>query len=396
MDSITLQAHEDCTAEGLIYDLGSLYAYLLRVVDPRKAKGIRYPLATLLLLILLAKFGGEDTPTGIGAWLKYRQSALVEMLKLPRQQVPHHCTIRRLLQQLDPEPFEQIMGEFQRSRLQTGMEVVISIDGKTLRGTIEPGQGRGVHLLAAFHPQSGLVLMEVAIESKENEIVAAPQLLQQIDLSGAIVIGDALHTQRKTSSAIVAAGGDFIWTVKGNQARTQWAIQKEFVQEVVHLQQEQPLSKHIQHAVSPLSKAHGRMERRSILVSQTLNDYLDWPHVAQVFRIDREVWHDQGRRKTRQTVYGLTSLTPEEASPQRLLELLRGYWGIENGLHYRRDVTFHEDATRTRVGHTGHNLAILNNLVIALSLSHGHKNLAEARRRFCALPQQALELVIRR
>lgn len=396
MDSITLQAHEDCTEGGMIYDLASLYAYLLRVVDPRKAKGIRYHLATLLLLIILAKFGGEDTPTGIGAWLKYRKSTLVEMLKLPRQQVPHHCTIRRLLQQLEPEQFEQIMGEFQRSRLQSGVEVVISIDGKTLRGTIESGQGRGVHLLAAFHPHTGLVLMEVAIESKENEIVAAPQLLKQIDLNGTLVIGDALHTQRKISNEIVQAGGDFIWTVKGNQARTEWAIQKEFVQEAVHLQQGKPLSKHIRHAVSPVNKAHGRIEKRSILVSQALNDYLDWPHVAQVFRIDREVWHAQGQRKTRQAVYGLTSLTPQEASPQRLLERMRGYWGIENGLHYRRDVTFHEDAVRTTVGHTGHNLAILNNLVIALSLSHGHNNLAEARRRFCAMPDQALELIIRR
>ena len=88
---------------------------------------------------------------------------------------------------------------------------MISIDGKTLRGTILSGEGRGVHLLAAYLPGSGLVLMQVAVDSKENEIVAAPKLLQSIDLNGAIVIGDAMHTQRKISIQIVEAGGHYIW-----------------------------------------------------------------------------------------------------------------------------------------------------------------------------------------
>jgi predicted transposase YbfD/YdcC len=90
----------------------------------------------------------------------------------------------------------------------------------------------------------------------------------------------------------------------------------------------------------------------------------------------------------------LTSLPPQQASPKRLLQLLRNYWGIENGLHYRRDVTLHEDATRAIVGHTGHNLAILNNLVVALVLSHGNRNLARSRRLFSAQPQLALPLVL--
>jgi hypothetical protein len=127
----------------------------------------------------------------------------------------------------------------------------------------------------------------------------------------------------------------------------------------------------------------------------TLNDYLDWPHVAQVFRLEREIWHDHGTCRTRQVVYGLTSLTPQQASPLRLLKLLRGYWSIENGLHYCQDVTLHENATRTTVGHSGHNLAILNNLVIALTLSNGYQNLARARRLFGGKPDRALSLVLR-
>lgn len=394
MDSITIQAHEDCTQEGLIFDLHSLYAYFERVADPRKAKGIRYHLATLLVLILLAKLGGQDRPTGIAEWIKLREAGLVEMLKLPRQRVPHHCTYRRLLSELDPELFEQVVGEYQRSLVPGECEIVISIDGKSLRGTIVKGQGRGVHLLAAYLPGSGLVLMQVAVDDKENEIVAAPKLLQSIDLKGVIVIGDAMHTQRKISAQIVQAGGDFVWTVKGNQAKTEWAIEKLFVQEVVKQKHGAPLSKDFSMATEKTTKRHGRIEKRTILVSQALNDYLDWPYVAQVFRLEREVWHDQGQRKTRQVVYGLTSCPAERASPKRLLRLTRAYWGIENGLHYRRDVTLQEDATRTTVGNIGHNLAICNNLVIALALSNGYHNLPSARRLFDARPDKALHLIL--
>lgn len=393
MDSITMGGHEDCTEGGMVFEINSLYPYLERVSDPRQRKGQRYRMSTILLLIILAKMGGEDHPTGIAEWVQHRRTCLIEMLKLPRQSVPHHCTYRRVLQSLDPEVFEQVMGDYQRSHQPGETEIVISMDGKTLRGTILKGENRGVHLLAAYLPGSGVVLMQVAVESKENEIVAAPKLLQSLDLKGAIVMGDAMHAQRPISLQIVAAGGDFIWTIKGNQARTEWAIEKLFVNEVVNLKKGTPLSKNVQMAVSKPGKGHGRIEKRTILVSQALNEYLDWPHIAQVFRLEREVWHAYPKGKTREVVYGLTSLSPQRATPQKLLHYTRDYWGIENGLHYRRDVTLHEDATRTVVGHTGHNLAIINNLVIALCLSSGHKNLAQARRAFDAHPDLALALL---
>lgn len=395
MDCITLQANESCTDEGMVYELHSLYAYLERVADPRKPKGVRYRFANLLLLLLLAKLAGQSHPTGIAEWLQHRQTGLIQLLKLQRTRLPHHCTLRRALADLAPEFFEQVVGAYQRDRLgRLGMkEIVISIDGKTLRGTIPSGEGRGVHLLAAYVPQAGLVLMEVAVDSKENEIVAAPKVLKSIDLQGVVVIGDALHTQRKISAQIVAGGGDYLWTVKGNQAHTEWAIRRLFADELVHLKLAQPLSRHCQIYRAKPSKGHGRIERYTILVSQQLNEYLDWPGVAQVFCLIREVWHQPGPRKTREIHYGLTSLSAHCASPQRLLTLKRGYWGIENGLHRRRDVSLREDATRATVGHTGHNLAILNNLAIALSLSNGHPFLPKAQRLFDAKPEEAFRLI---
>ena len=98
----------------------------------------------------------------------------------------------------------------------------------------------------------------------------------------------------------------------------------------------------------------------------------------------------------KEIVYGLTSLKPEQAGPEKLLALFRTYWSIENGLHYRRDVTFHEDSTRLTVGHAGHNMAILNNLAIGLCLQNGYQNIARARRLFQAQPQAAFDLLTKK
>jgi predicted transposase YbfD/YdcC len=394
MDYTNLAPHEDVSETGLIYEIGSLYAYFEKVSDPRKAKGKRYPLAVLLVLMLLAKLGGEDKPSGMAEWVAHRVEQLFEMKILAHTQAPSHMTYRRVLQNsVQPEEFERLVSEFQQSRYEAGQEVVFSMDGKTLKGTIPGGEWKGTHLLSIYVPDQGLVLVEAEVDGKENEIVVAPKILKLVNLNGAVVIGDAMHAQRSASAQIIEAGGEYIWTIKGNQPRTEWAIEKLFVHEVCTLKQGAPLSKHCRR-VSRVHKGHGRIEKRTILVSTELNDYLDWPGVAQVFRLEREVWHAKYQGRTRQVVYGLTSLPPDQAPPQKLLALTRQYWGIENGLHYRRDVTLHEDNTRLTVGSSGQNMAILNNLVVSLCIQAGHANLAKARRRFSAHPAQGLRLIV--
>jgi predicted transposase YbfD/YdcC len=394
MDYNQLEPQQEIDEIGIIYHLDSLYAYLMQVPDPRKAKGKQYPLPSLLILILLAKLGGEDKPSGITDWVAYRIESLARMKVLPKAKAPCQMTYRRVLQDtLEPEEFERLMSEYHQNCLETGQEILLSLDGKTVRGTIPSGATQGTHLLSIYVPQQGLVLAEMQVDRKENEIVVAPRILEQVQLSGVIVMGDALHTQRETSSQIVEAGGDYLWTVKTNQPRTHWAIEKLFVHEAGNLRQGAPLSKDVQTAVQ-VNKGHGRIEKRTIWVSTALNDYLDWPYVAQVFRIERLVWHEKYRGRTRQIVYGLTSLPRERAAPKRLLTLNRAYWGIENGLHYRRDVTLQEDATRLTLRNAGHNMAILNNIIVGLCFQNGYENLASARRLFCARPEEALKLIL--
>jgi len=394
MDYTNLRPNQDVDENGLVYEVGSLYAYFQCVKDTRKPKGKLYPLPLLLMLMMLAKMGGEDKPSGMADWIIHRIEQLSEMKILCKKRAPSHMTYRRVLAEtVQPEEFERLIREYHQRRLKEGLGMVFSMDGKTVRGTIPGGELRGTHLLSIYVPQQGLVLAEAEVDRKENEIVVAPKILKQVNLQGAIVIGDALHAQRDTSEQIVADGGEFIWTIKGNQSRTHWAIEKLFVHEVCNLRQGASLSKHCQ-MVSQVNKGHGRIEKRTIMVSTDLNDYLDWPHLAQVFRIERTTWHEKYKGRTRQVVYGLTSLSVAEASPDRLLALVRQYWGIECGLHYRRDVTLQEDNTRLTVGNAGHIMAIFNNLVIGLALQHGFHNLAKARRLFNAQPAQALNLIL--
>ena len=392
MDYSNIRPDQEMTGTGLIYDLGSLYDYLTKVVDPRHARGKQYALTELLVLMILAKLAGQQNASQIADWVAHRVEVLCELKLLRRKKAPCHMTIRRVHQTtVNPEQLERLVAHYQQNSMVAGAELVLSVDGKTVRGAIPRGETKGVHLLAVYVPGQGLVLAQVAVGIKENEIVQAPQILAQVPLSGAIVLGDAMQTQRELSQQIVQAGGDFIWKVKGNQARTEWAIAKLFVQEVVQLQKGQPLSKDC-HQAQTVNKGHGRIEKRVLLTSTQLNDYLDWPALAQVFRLETLIEYPNGKR-TRQVVYGLTSLSPEKADPARLLKLIRHYWGIESGLHYRRDVTLHEDATRLSVGSSGQVMAILNNLVIHLALDHGKGNLAKALRRFDAKPAEALRRI---
>lgn len=395
VDYTELKPNQDIHLSGMVYDVTSLFATLMKVKDHRRPKGKIYPLANLLVLILLAKLAGEDTPSGIAEWAANRLDDLVEMKVLVKAKAPCHMTIRRVFQSMvSPEDLEYLISQYHQSQMPKEAEgLSYSLDGKTVRGTIPYGETRGTHLLSLYAPQQNLVLVEAAVDRKENEIVVAPQILEQVDLNGAVVIGDAMHTQRETSAQIRKAKAHYLWTVKGNQPRTEWAIEKLFVHEACQLQAGAPLSKQIRVA-SQVNKGHGRRETRTLWASSQLNDYLDWPGLQQVFRLERCIWHEKRHGSTREVVYGMTSLSHQQASPKKLLRLVRGYWGIENGLHYRRDVTLHEDRTRLTLGQAGHVMAILNNVVIGLCLRNGQNNLAKSRRFFNAKPELALMLIL--
>jgi predicted transposase YbfD/YdcC len=381
-------------ATGLVFSLGSLYGYLAQLTDRRKRRGIRYPLATILVLLILAKLCGQDKPYGIADWVQQRRTFLVKALGLKRGRLPHHTTYRRILETgLAGDELERTLSAFISQLPQAGQSVVIAIDGKTLRGTITRDDPFGVHLLAAYLPEEGLVLMQLPVESdKENEIVVAPKLLNCLDLRHKVVVGDAMHTQRDVSLQIVAAGGDYVWVVKDNQPTTRQALEQLFAPVKPIPGWGTPATDF--QTARTLNKAHGRLEERTLTVSALLNEYLDWPALGQVFKLERCFTTLATGAVYRQVHYGLTSLTAADASPARLLAMVRSEWGIENGLHYRRDKTFQEDQTRMTHPALGRAMACLNNLVIGLLNRQGFDNHAHARRQLDAEPAKALALIL--
>jgi len=186
-----------------------------------------------------------------------------------------------------------------------------------------------------------------------------------------------MHTQRELSAQILEAGGEYLFLVKGNQPRLRREIELLFADDRTV---EGGKMVHGFKTARSVDKGHGRLDVRQITVSSELKGYSDWPGLEQVFQLHRERIDIKTGEIEEETVYGLTTLSPLQASPARLLELIRAYWGVENGLHYRRDPTFREDATRLTKGHAGHVMAALNNLVIGLLRLVGFTNLAAARR----------------
>jgi predicted transposase YbfD/YdcC len=380
---------------GFLIDLDSLYACLARLQDKRHARGVRYALVNVLLFLVLAKLAGQDRLYGISQWVRYRKEPLAEVFHLKKPRAPCANTYRNILGRvIDIEAFEQVVRDFFASQPNAGQSLVIALDGKTLRGTIAAGQTRGQHLLAAYLPAEGWVLLQVEVEGKENEITAAPRVLKCLDLRGKIVTGDAMFAQRELSLQIIEARGNYIWAVKDNQSMLRQDIELLFQPEKTVKGFSQGTKDF--RTAETIEKKHGRLEHRTLTVSTELQGYLDWPGAAQVFKLERHFTRLVDGHMTNEVVYGITSLTAQEASPQQLLRLIRSHWGIENGLHYRRDETLREDWCHLKRGQAPRAMAVINNLIVGLILCLGWTNLAEARRYFDAHPHHAQRLVLQR
>lgn len=377
------------------FDVGSLYERLELLNDRRDPHGLRYPLALALVFVILAKLAGEQEPRGIAQWVELRKELLKEALHFDRNTVPHPITYSRILgRAVSVEELQQAVSSFLLSAPDAGVSVQIDLDGKALRGTIPAGQTQGLHLLAAYLPDEGIVLCQVEVASKENEIVAAPRLLKSVDLKGKILTGDAMFAQRGLSRQIVEAGGDYLWTVKANQASLRSDIEALFEIEGGKTKLK-VMSNDFQHAQTT-DKEHGRLEQRAITTSSMLAVQVDWPGLCQVFKIQRDVEELLSGKKRSEIVYGVTSLSRKQASAEKLLEMVRKHWVIENGLHYRRDWTLREDYCRLRIGEAAQAMAIINNLIVGLALRQGFKYLPDARRKYNAQPLEALKLILRR
>ncbi len=341
-----------------------LLDHLARVPDPRDPRGVRYPLKELLAVSVGAVMAGAKSFAAIGEWAAALTVDSLCLLGLDR--APTESNLRKLFARLDAAALDLQLGVYAWTRTrQAGGRRVIAIDGKTIRGARTAGSS-APHLVAALDHTTGVVLGQIAVAEKSNEIPAVRDLLagfNPTDLHGCVVTVDAMHTQTDTAQAILTAGADYVFTVKANQSGLLARLKKLPWEQV-------PAHRHT-------ATRRGRRVTRTIKVldAPTWTGFIGAAQVAQIRRtVTRK------GKKTVEVVYLITSANHHDAPPATLAGWVQGHWGIENQLHWVRDVTFDEDRSQVRTGTAPQVMATLRNTAISLLRLAGSANIAVATR----------------
>lgn len=392
MDAITFTAHMRGSDQRISIDVTELLARFQAVPDGRKRRGVRYPLAVLLAIAVLAKVCGDSHIHAIADWAHARRDELCKLFQLKRATMPHPTTWTRVLGHAVAAAaietaLQPLLQPASSAEVPARASKHVALDGKTLRGTVRAGTTRGVHLVTAYHVQEHVPLLQMAVTKKANELTIAPSLLKCLRLEGVLVSGDAMFAQRSLSIQIVEAGGDYLWVVKDNQPTLYDDLRLLFGPQPHALPGTSVIPDDFVHART-LDLGHGRLDERILTTSGLLSGYCGWPYLAQAFEVVRT--SKRGRRTTREVRYGITSAPASVLRAEAILGAVRGHWQIENGLHYRRDVSLDEDASLARMGQVPHVLATLNNFVCGLSARAGVNNLAAMQRSLAAVVDRYL------
>ena len=362
--------------------------------DPRSPRGRIYPLACLVAVALCAfTAAGNDRLTAVGQWISRASQADLARLRAPwdpmagRYRAPDEKTIRVVLDRLDPRalagallgrpggrrgggrPPASVRGyrarraARQREALARGRLRAVAVDGKTSRGA-RRGDGTRVHLLGVAE-HGGRLLDHVEVDAKHNETSHFAELLGSLDLDGAVVTFDALHTVRANLDWLVSQkNAQYIAVVKHNQP-------------LLHAQVRALPWRQVPAGSATREKGHGRAETRTLKAAHVGG--LDFPHARQAVKITRWRQEIATGRVSRETVYAVTSLTSADATAGDLARLVREQWSIE-AHHHIRDLTFREDAATSRTGSGPANLATIRAAITAALKDAGYLHVPEGRR----------------
>jgi predicted transposase YbfD/YdcC len=347
---------------------------LAQIPDPRKKRGRRHALAGLLAVGVAAVIAGSRSFAAIGQWAADAGPDVLAGLGAGRRPA-EESTYRRAFALVGADLLDQVLGAWLWTRAaQSAGRLVIAIDGKAVRGAKDKA-GKAPHLVAALAHGLGVVLGQVAVAAKSNEIPAVRELLKAFaGLAGAVITIDALHTQADTAQAILDRHADYVMTVKANMPTLYRQLKK--------------LPWTAVPSVSSVSTGHGRRARRTIKAALA-PPWIGFAGAAQVAQLRRTV--TKKGKKTAEVVYLITS--DRDADPAVLAAWIRGHWEIENRLHWVRDVTYQEDKSLVRTGNAPRVMASLRSLVISLLRLNGHSNIAAANRHHARDPQRTLNLL---
>ena len=360
--------------------LDEVIVHFQELEDPRSTINQRHPLASVLVIALLAVLAGAAGPTAIARWAAFKEEFLLQVLDLPNG-VPRKDVFRRVLMALKPAAFQACFASWLRSlraeaAAETGVEQpILAVDGKTLRRSHDHDKGLGaLHSVSVWASEYGLSLGQTACAEKSNEITAIPELLRLVDIKGAIITIDAMGTQKAIAEQIVAGGADFVLALKGNQETLHQAVIN-----YIDDQLEGDLSHAQEHVTT--EKGHGREEMRTYLqlpAPEDLPGFMRWKGLKTIGIVTSNCLRDG--KETIELRYYISSLDLEV---KRFARAVRGHWGIENSCHWSLDLTFREDESRLREPHLRENFAWLNRFALSLLKQHPGRQSLVMKRRSC-------------
>ena len=343
----------------------SISEHFASLTDPRAERGKEHLLVDIVTITLCVVICGANDWVAVETFGRVKAPWLRTFLALPHG-IPSHDTFGRVFRRLDPDEFRRCFLAWVRAGVGECGPQVVAVDGKTLRRSHDRPAGKeALHLVSAWATARGLVIGQVATDTKSNEITAIPALLRLLALEGAIVTIDAMGCQTAIASQIIEQGADYVLALKDNQPTMHAHVRLAFADASAAVGTTLPLADLVPHTT--LDKDHGRIEQRRCLAigDPAYLAYIDperaWPNLRSVVLV--ESTRRIGATVTTEARHYLSSLP---AAAKALNQTVRGHWGIEHRLHWVLDVVSHEDASRVRADFAPENLAIIRHVALNL------------------------------
>jgi len=355
--------------------------YFSGLPDPRKRRGRRHRFDEMVVIAILAVICATDTWEDVAHFARAKRKWLKTFLTLPHG-IPSSDTFGRVFAAIRPEAFEQCFIQWIQALVKVKPGELIAIDGKTLRRSFDRASNKAaIHMISAWSSANGVVFAQMATEAKSNEITAIPKLLELLDLHGTVVSIDAMGCQKEIARAIVQGGGDYIFSLKGNQGTLHDEVSWWMDHAIAGQLREAKLDTYKQ-----VKKDHGRLETRQVWCTHQVEWFADrgqWEGLAGFVVVDSERQFPDGRVEKERRYFISSLKTDAKANPKagttadaktktgtadakRFGQLIRDHWQVENSLHWSLDVSFGEDASRLRNGYGAENFSRLRRIALNL------------------------------
>ena len=338
----------------------SIIHHFSSIEDPRVNRQKKHKLQDIFFISICAIICGADNWVAVEEFGQAKEKWFTELLGLEHG-IPSHDTFGAVYAAIDTDHFSVCFSRWVADLANITEGEVIAIDGKCLRRSLDKASKKAaIYMVSAWAQQNKLVLGQVKVDDKSNEITVIPKLLSRLDIAGAVITIDAMGCQKKIAEQIKQQGGDYVFSLKGNQGNLHDDVKTFFTSS-------------LSPAVAAVSYEgeHGRIETRRIRATADitwLQERHSWHGLQSIIAVTAK--REIGDKVTEETRYFISSLDAHD--PQRLERVVRAHWSIENNLHWVLDIAFDEDRNRTRKGHSDANLAVIRH--IALNLIKAEKN----------------------